>query len=309
MHPVGVGVDHVGRNAALAKPVDRIVERTPVLVVETRYPQAEAPQRRHRRAACQIGIGSQNVARRRPVYQQEIENRALHRGDVGQDRQGRVGDVVADMRRGVEQHAEAAGGDEERHVLVGKLRRRAAGIGVGALDRQPELVETAEFLAQAQEMLGRVHLERGCRPVDRVPFHAEGEDPVTPLLIDVFEAGPPQHRAVFAADHDAEDIQADRCRHAAAPHRNPVRAVFAGRRQPRRQLKSRHGRGRFRVADADAHDASAVKRDRARHPPPRGQLNSHRDAAADRRRVHRADGRIVAGEHGLKRHRWLPTAI
>jgi len=154
LHPEAVVVEHVDGAVARAHALEeRRHRRLVVLGREARrQPQAVAPRGHRARPARQPGVAPQHGLGRRPVHQDPLEALALDAGlDAGA---ALAAHLELDALGRVDEDAVAAAAQPKGHVLVGLVARRAA-VGVPQHHALPDLVESAEALAQPVHRLAR----------------------------------------------------------------------------------------------------------------------------------------------------------
>ena len=286
-HPEAVEVEHAHGELACGHLVDEPRDRGLVVVGREggREPQAVRPGRHLRGPADELGVPLEHARGRAAVDHEVLERLAGHRELHALDRLGP--DLVRDVPGVVHEHAVAAIGEVEGHVLVRLLRRRAA-VGVPDVDRLAVLDERSEPLAQPvdeftdaqRQLLQRV---RGRRGADGALTGIAHGHPVELCV------GPHPHvrDRLVAGRHDRAALGLER-----DPER---RAGRDARRQPAR------GERAARLVDHD--DAVPVLRaDQVEALRPRAAdvvVDAHADHVGQRRRERHREQRPVQGVAAL----------
>ena len=152
LHPERVQVGDIERDAELPEPGDHLFHLGTVPVHAARHPDAEGPQRGHRRSTCQVCVAGQDVLWAGAVDEEVVQVGVLHPEGP---RFGRGQAELVDRPGGlVDEDAVAAAAHEEGGVVVGDVRGVGA-VGVAAPGDVPlpALVQGPVVLAEAEEVL------------------------------------------------------------------------------------------------------------------------------------------------------------
>ena len=157
LEPAGVEVNHVRRDAVLAELRGHVAHLVLGLVGDAAHPEAERPERRDGAAAGELRVLGEDVF---GLAEEDEDVEVLVAGVDGVVAVEGLAEVEGDGRGGVDEHAVAAAGEEERDRLVHELVLHAHAVARPGVDALPALVEAREGLAAAEDFFVVLKLER-----------------------------------------------------------------------------------------------------------------------------------------------------